>query len=168
METEPYGMEYAETTEKCGVSNAPEESTKAFRDYLWNDVQKASITDDTVPNNSQASNPAREELGRATWRLIHTMATKFPLKATEEDSLLFETFILLLGRIYPCSECSGHFRQLLSKKEPKIQSRKDAVLWACEAHNIVNKRLGKKLFNCEMADEAWKCGCADSEEYKIK
>jgi hypothetical protein len=74
METEPYGMEYAETTEKCGVSNGPEESTKAFRDYLWNHIQKASITDDTVPNNSQASNPAREELGRATWRLIHTMA----------------------------------------------------------------------------------------------
>lgn len=103
----------------------------------------------------------RAELGAATWRLLHTMASRFPKEPTQVEQLSFEVFVTLLSRLYPCGNCAHEFQQIIKDHPPKLDSRDSAVQWMCQVHNIVNKRLGKKLFDCKLALEAWKCGCAD-------
>ena len=55
----------------------------------------------------------RAELGRATWRLLHTMVNKFPLDANEEEKEAITDFIYLLARLYPCGDwCVTHRHQV--------------------------------------------------------
>lgn len=102
------------------------------------------------------SPPTKEELGRRAWTLLHTMASNFPDKPTIEQSEKAEKFIELVGDLYPCSECADHFRELIEKHPPRTESRKEFSQWMCEAHNIVNERLGKPTFDCSVVDERWK------------
>ena len=105
----------------------------------------------------------REELGRATWRLLHTMASRYPAIPSREDQLYFQVFVLMLARLYPCGDCAAHFQKLLSEHPPVLTNRIDAVKWMCQVHNIVNKRLAKPQFDCEAAAEHWKCGCSAAD-----
>ncbi len=41
------------------------------------------------------------------------------------------------------------------KMPPAVDSQSDFELWMCEAHNQVNARLGKPLFNCKVAALRW-------------
>lgn len=101
----------------------------------------------------------RAELGRGTWALIHTIAAKYPPDATREHQGNLIKFIDLLTKLFPCEECRGHFKELVSKFPPRVSSREEFGRWACEAHNIVNRRLGKKEFDCKRLEERWDCGC---------
>lgn len=103
----------------------------------------------------------RRELGHATWKFLHTMMARYPEQPTEEDQLSLKTFITLFSRLYPCGECAEHFRQLLAKYPPQVSSRNAAAGWLCFAHNIVNERLKKPIFDCTKIGDFYDCGCAD-------
>ena len=48
---------------------------------------------------------------------------------------------------------------------PRAGSREDLSQWLCRAHNAVNARLGKPMFNCVRADARWALdhsGCGDA------
>ncbi|KAI1756902.1 ERV/ALR sulfhydryl oxidase domain-containing protein [Xylaria castorea] len=107
---------------------------------------------------------AKAELGRASWKLLHTMMARFPEKPTEEDSLALKTYIKLFARLYPCGDCASHFQQLLKKFPPQISSRNTAAGWACHVHNQVNKRLEKPIFDCNHIGDFYDCGCGDDEK----
>ncbi|KAK0559998.1 hypothetical protein OC844_004033 [Tilletia horrida] len=104
---------------------------------------------------------ARAELGRATWKLLHTMTLRFPDNPTADERATLRTFIESFARLYPCAECAGHFQQLLEELPPQTSSRMAASLWLCTVHNRVNARLGKKEFDCAKLDETYDCGCGD-------
>ncbi|RYO78878.1 hypothetical protein DL766_009832 [Monosporascus sp. MC13-8B] len=108
------------------------------------------------------------ELGRASWKLFHTMMARFPEKPTEEDSLALKTYIQLFARLYPCGDCASHFRKLLAKYPPQVGSRNSAAAWACSVHNEVNKRLKKPLFNCTEIGDFYDCGCGDEDGKKTE
>ncbi|KAI1119488.1 ERV/ALR sulfhydryl oxidase domain-containing protein [Nemania sp. NC0429] len=107
---------------------------------------------------------AKAELGRASWRLFHTMMARFPEKPSEDDSLALKTYIQLFARLYPCGDCASHFQQLLKKFPPQIGSRNAAAGWACHVHNQVNERLKKPLFNCNNIGDFYDCGCGDDKK----
>ncbi|KAI7826946.1 ERV/ALR sulfhydryl oxidase domain-containing protein [Gamsiella multidivaricata] len=107
---------------------------------------------------------SRAELGRATWKLIHTMAARYPLKPTQDERASIKQWIYLLSRLYPCGECAEHFQQLLKEHPPQTSSRASLSNWACAAHNIVNERLGKPEFDCGTLEDVYKCGCADEPQ----
>lgn len=68
----------------------------------------------------------------------------------------------ILTRMYPCGECARHFRELVAASPPSVASRRDFSLWMCEAHNTVNRRLGKPTFNCALVEARWAgMGCED-------
>ena len=68
----------------------------------------------------------------------------------------------ILTRMYPCGECARHFRELVAASPPSLASRHDFSLWMCEAHNTVNRRLGKPTFNCALVQARWAgMGCED-------
>ena len=43
----------------------------------------------------------RAELGRSSWRLLHTMMARFPDEPTTEQQEALRSFVYLFGRLYP-------------------------------------------------------------------
>ncbi|KAF6823529.1 FAD-linked sulfhydryl oxidase erv2 [Colletotrichum musicola] len=112
--------------------------------------------------------PHRAELGRASWRLFHTMMARFPEKPTADDSLALKTYIQLFARLYPCGDCAAHFRKLLGKYPPQVSGRQAAAGWACFVHNEVNARLKKDQFDCNKIGDFYDCGCGDEDKKKAE
>ncbi|CAK7275491.1 hypothetical protein SEPCBS119000_006717 [Sporothrix epigloea] len=104
---------------------------------------------------------AKQELGRASWKLMHTMMARFPETPSADDSLALQTYIQLFARLYPCGDCASHFQLLLQEYPPQTSSRNAAAGWACFVHNEVNKRLKKELFDCTKIGDFYDCGCGD-------
>ncbi|CAK7269044.1 hypothetical protein SEPCBS57363_003404 [Sporothrix epigloea] len=107
---------------------------------------------------------ARQELGRASWKLMHTMMARFPEAPTPDDSLALQTYIQLFARLYPCGDCASHFQLLLQEFPPQTSSRNAAAGWACFVHNEVNKRLKKELFDCTKIGDFYDCGCGEDNK----
>lgn len=106
----------------------------------------------------------KEELGRAAWKLFHTTMARFPDEPTQDESDALKSYIYLFARLYPCGECATHFQGILQKYPPQTSSRSAAAAWACLAHNEVNERKGKEIFDCSNIGDFYDCGCADDEK----
>ncbi|KIY71815.1 hypothetical protein CYLTODRAFT_98900 [Cylindrobasidium torrendii FP15055 ss-10] len=104
---------------------------------------------------------AKAALGRATWKLLHTMTLRYPETPSPDEREALDSYFHLLSRLYPCGECAAEFQQLLAKYPPQTSSRKAASLWLCDVHNKVNKRLGHAQFDCAHLDAEYDCGCGD-------
>ncbi|KAI0343550.1 hypothetical protein BDW22DRAFT_1406779 [Trametopsis cervina] len=104
---------------------------------------------------------AKAELGRATWKLIHTMTLRYPETPTQDERDALDNYFHLLSRLYPCGECATEFQQLLKKYPPQTSSRRAAATWLCFVHNQVNERLHKPEFDCANLDATYDCGCGD-------
>lgn len=104
---------------------------------------------------------AKAELGRATWKLLHTMTLRFPEEPSEDERNALSSYFHLLSRLYPCGECAQEFQQLLVKFPPQTSSRRAAATWLCHVHNQVNARLQKPEFDCANLDATYDCGCGD-------
>ncbi|KAL0579637.1 hypothetical protein V5O48_002409 [Marasmius crinis-equi] len=105
---------------------------------------------------------AKAELGRATWKLLHTMTLRYPEKPTEDQRSALDSYFHLFSRLYPCGECAAEFQALLEEFPPQTSSRRSASLWLCHVHNQVNARLKKPMFDCAHLDETYDCGCGDT------
>ncbi|KAL3492564.1 ERV/ALR sulfhydryl oxidase domain-containing protein [Aspergillus germanicus] len=109
--------------------------------------------------------PDVEELGRSTWTLLHSMSATYPEKANPEQQSEMRGFLKLLSKLYPCWVCADDFRTWMAepsgKNEPKLGGRKEFGNWMCEAHNEVNRKLGKKEFDCRFWEERWRTGWKD-------
>ena len=103
----------------------------------------------------------KQEIGRHTWALLHSMAAAYPLDPTEKDKKLITQFMFGLAHNFPCKICGNHLMKLLNKKGVKNNSREELVQYMCDIHNIVNKVLNKEQFDCAKAAEIWggDCGC---------
>ena len=100
----------------------------------------------------------REELGRSTWDLLHTTAAYYPEAAAPEDVAAARGLVAGLARLYPCEHCAADFRATTAETPPALGGRAAFALWVCAQHNLVNAKLGKRLFDCTLAalDERWK------------
>lgn len=110
----------------------------------------------------------RAELGRATWKFLHTMVAQFPEKPLDSERKTLEIFFYLFARLYPCGDCARHFRKVLKKYPPQTSSRNAAAGWLCAAHNIVNQRLKKPDFDCTKIGDFYDCGCGDNKKEMYK
>lgn len=113
---------------------------------------------------TMASNrpPSKKELGNSGWTLIHSIAANYPQKPTSNEQRYAKAFLRSIGKLYPCKRCRQHFDRYLSTTPPDLSSRDHFMLWACGAHNAVNRRSGKPEFPCQMRnlEQRWgDCGC---------
>ncbi|OQD81978.1 hypothetical protein PENANT_c024G08566 [Penicillium antarcticum] len=92
--------------------------------------------------------PDVEQLGRSTWTLLHSMAATYPEKANTEHQDNMRGFLKFFSKLYPCWVCAEDFQTWMAhpsgKNQPRLESRKEFGWWMCEAHNEVNRKLGKK------------------------
>lgn len=117
----------------------------------------------------QTSAPAavtREELGRATWLFLHTLAAQFPDDPTRQQEKDARDLIHILTRVYPCEVCAAHFAEIVKRNPPDTSSGMALQQWACAAHNEVNASLGKPAFDCAAVASRWAgldCGSDDDD-----
>eukprot|EP00965_Chrysotila_dentata_P111705 3693738-Pleurochrysis_carterae.AAC.2 len=134
---------------------------------LASNLHRANAAASVEPTPSNPLLPLRrirrEELGRATWTLLHTLAANYAETPSSHTRASALALMNALGELYPCAECASHLRRQMARTPVTVDSRSALALWLCEAHNKVNRWQAKPLFACEMdaLDARWKdCGCA--------
>jgi mitochondrial FAD-linked sulfhydryl oxidase len=100
-------------------------------------------------------------LGNSSWTLLHSIAATYPEKPTREQQSDLESFMRLFAKLYPCWTCAEDFQAHIKRDAPKVRSRGEFGWWLCEAHNDVNRKLGKPLFDCRLWEERWRTGWND-------
>ncbi|KAK4546038.1 hypothetical protein LTR36_002175 [Oleoguttula mirabilis] len=124
------------------------------------DVQQATLTGGTIMPKL-GNETLKAELGRASWKLFHTIMARYPDAPDADERTALQSYIHLFVRLYPCGECAEHFRLIVDKFPPQVSSRSAAAAWACHVHNEVNKSLGKDVFDCANIGDFYDCGCVE-------
>lgn len=86
--------------------------------------------------------------GPLCWSFLHTVSFNYPLVPTCDQKKNHRNFIESLGNILPCRECREHFHEnlkMIHYGEHVYTNRASFSKFLFDLHNIVNKRLGKKL-----------------------
>lgn len=112
-------------------------------------------------NTSNSSAVTRDDIGRATWLVLHTIAAQYPEKPTRQQKRDAKNFMNALSHLYPCAECAEHFQSIVKSHPPEVGSREEFSRWMCQVHNTVNRSLGKPTFNCDLVLSRWsgmECG----------
>lgn len=98
----------------------------------------------------------REELGHATWTLLHTMGAQYPDRPTRQQRRAATQLVASLGEVYPCHACAKHWREVLRELgPPKVGSGVELRSWLCRTHNVVNQSIGKPRFDCGAVERRW-------------
>ncbi len=103
----------------------------------------------------------KDELGSATWKLLHTLSVNYPDRPTVDEKEEMAQFLRLFSRLYPCPPCAEDFRQDLRSHPPQLDSSSSFARWLCGAHNRVNAKLDKPQFDCDRVFERWRDGWQD-------
>lgn len=120
--------------------------------------QRAAPTLAAPPNDCPAD---VETLGRSSWTLLHSIAATYPTAPTQTEQSDLTSFMKLFSKLYPCWVCAEDLQQYIKKEEIRAGSRQDFGLWLCGAHNEVNRKLGKPVFDCSKWEERWRTGWKD-------
>jgi len=113
----------------------------------------------------------REILGSRTWFFLHSVAAKYPDHPSDNDKESVRNLVAALGQHYPCKLCRKHLKQQLRELRPiAVDTRQELTVWMCELHNMVNKDIGKKLFDCNPfhLDLEYLKDCGECEVVKVK
>ncbi|WBW72199.1 mitochondrial Mia40-Erv1 disulfide relay system sulfhydryl oxidase subunit Erv1 [Schizosaccharomyces osmophilus] len=96
--------------------------------------------------------PDVAELGRSTWTFLHAMAANYPKNPSTVEQTNMSSFLHNFSKFYPCWACAEDLRLWMARdgNAPKVETRESLCHWICEAHNDVNERLGKPVFNCDI------------------
>lgn len=95
-----------------------------------------------------AARVTREDVGRATWTLLHSVAAAYPDRPTRAQRGAAAALVSSLAALYPCAECAEHFREHIKHRPVDAKSGPGLRAWACELHNDVNAGLSKPLHSC--------------------
>ncbi|KAI5967732.1 ERV1 [Candida margitis] len=102
--------------------------------------------------------PDVARLGKSSWTLLHSIAATFPETPTTKQQSDMKSFLNLFAGFYPCWYCGEDFVKYIDQHEPQTKSQDNLGKWLCEAHNDVNKKLGKPQFDCNFWKQRWKDG----------
>uniref|UniRef100_A0A914LSQ4 Sulfhydryl oxidase n=1 Tax=Meloidogyne incognita TaxID=6306 RepID=A0A914LSQ4_MELIC len=150
------------------TSKTKEKLTKETTDNLnnkeetktnWNSRRKQQ--EQMIKHRREDCPLDKDQLGRSTWNLLHTMSVYYPDDPTEKEKQNTKDFLSSFSRTYPCEHCAADFREDLKKNPPILTNKKLFSQWMCEAHNRVNLKLGKNLFDCNKIMERWLDGWKD-------
>ncbi|XP_043285180.1 FAD-linked sulfhydryl oxidase ALR [Venturia canescens] len=103
----------------------------------------------------------KDELGSKTWAFLHTMAAYYPEKPSIQQRTDMKTFFQVFSKFYPCNTCAKDLQEQLKKTPPLTDSQDQLSQWLCRMHNEVNKKLGKRSFDCSLVNQRWKDGWLD-------
>lgn len=102
-----------------------------------------------------------EQLGRSSWTLLHSIAANYPTNPSPTEQSDVVSFMRLFAKLYPCWVCAEDFQQYVELEKVQAGSRNEFGKWLCDAHNEVNRKLGKPSFDCRLWEERWRTGWKD-------
>lgn len=140
------------------MGKVPNKSSQGSNDEL---KQAVSEPYQKIPNSRvyyKVDPPDVEELGKSSWNLLHTISAKYPKSPSEQQKTEMKQFLTLFSHIYPCNWCASDFERYIKQKAPRVNSRDELGRWMCEAHNEVNSKLNKEMFDCNFWEKRWKDG----------
>ncbi|KAI5576926.1 hypothetical protein BDE02_09G078500 [Populus trichocarpa] len=143
------------TSKNTVFSLSPPSSHLSSKTYPAN-TDTSSVQPKDVLNKGKSAAPVtKEELGRATWTFLHTLAAQYPEHPTRQQKKDVKELMAILSRMYPCQECADHFKEVLRVNPVQARSHAEFSQWLCHVHNVVNRSLGKLVFPCERVDARW-------------
>ena len=77
-------------------------------------------TDVLKSNVNPSYDGFKAEVGRAAWKFLHTLGSKFPQNPTLEEKERYLGFILEFSKLYPCQECREDFQKILKGNPPQV------------------------------------------------
>jgi FAD-linked sulfhydryl oxidase len=131
------------------------EAMKAIKGSMQ-EQQRPSASASITSNNNMPPPPDIGELGRGTWTLLHTMAAYYPDAPSAAQQRDTRDFLASLGKVFPCRWCADDFVDSMRQRPPQLDSRSAFARWLCDAHNDVNQKLGKPVFDCALVDRRWR------------
>lgn len=152
-------LDFQLVTGKAKIGGVKAADTKTAAEKKENPEKKESTVSDRLPGGYRKEYPPDvEKLGRSSWSLLHSVAASYPENPSNKQQADLKQFLKLFGNFYPCWYCGGDFEKYMEKKEPTTESQDAFGKWLCEAHNDVNKKLGKPRFDCNLWKQRWKDG----------
>lgn len=127
----------------------------------WATQTKATLKAEKQPLPPPDCPPDVEQLGRSSWTLLHSIAATYPEAPSTSQKSDLLGFVRLFAKLYPCWTCAEDFQAYMARRTPTVGSRGEFGLWLCDAHNDVNKKLGKPVFDCSLWEERWRTGWKD-------
>jgi FAD-linked sulfhydryl oxidase len=104
----------------------------------------------------------KNELGRASWKFLHTMSVYLPENdLTVDQQSDVKGLVKTFSRLYPCQYCADDMKTDLKEHPPVTSTGKGFALWLCGLHNRVNEKLDKPIFDCGLVYERWRDGWKD-------
>jgi hypothetical protein len=94
--------------------------------------------------------------GPCAWNTLHAFAYTTPEEPSIEEQESIKTFLRIFTRHIPCNRCRTHFDKYLSEnmKNDTLSTRKNVISFLNDAHNDVNRRLGKPIWTIEQHTES--------------
>jgi FAD-linked sulfhydryl oxidase len=83
----------------------PASTNRRVLDYSKEPIHHVSLSEHTLHGGTVMPKLGNEtqkaELGRAAWKLLHTMMARFPDQPTTDESIALESYVHLFARLYP-------------------------------------------------------------------
>ncbi|KAM0673312.1 hypothetical protein GVAV_003280 [Gurleya vavrai] len=142
--------------ERTNIFNFNTKKDKPNFVFQFDRINEKNCCDNTKNNLNKflkelkANNESyKEELGRGTWFLLHSIANNYSDKPTQQERKNTLDFLNLLAEIYPCEDCRINYKNHLKDYKPNLESKSKLKLWLCNLHNKVNQSIGKDLYKCD-------------------
>lgn len=87
--------------------------------------------------------------GPTVWRMLHLLSMTYPDKPTDAESVQMSMFVSTLTKVLPCPVCSHHAEKYIQENPPSLTSRGAFIGWVNDFHNVVNARLGAKVWTVD-------------------
>ena len=81
--------------------------------------------------------PDKRIWGSKAWSYLHSYIYKTKSQTLKDVNQLISSI--------PCGECKTNALQYMNTHPPNLESSRSFKIWVWEFHNVVNKRLGKKI-----------------------
>jgi hypothetical protein len=89
--------------------------------------------------------------GPLGWMTLHSVATCYPEAPTAAERQLMSSWLDMFRDTITCVHCKQHFTELLATYRTSfpnmLATRHDFVVFTFRAHNAVNRRLNKPIYN---------------------
>lgn len=99
--------------------------------------------------------------GPRAWKFMHTISYCYPVNPTSADRQHVHDYLFALCHVLPCKKCRNDFEQYLQthlihgSESKQFQSKQYFIRFLVDAHNHVNKRLGKRLYSYREVDQIY-------------